>query len=438
MTEAEKAAALEHVKQAEAAVWTIPDVPADTALRPIARATIVGAGTMGGGIAMSFANAGIPVKVVDLDQAALERGFGRIRGNYANTVAKGKLTQEAMDQRMALLTPTTDIEAVADADIVIEAVFERMDIKLDIFRRLDRLCRPGAILATNTSMLDIDTIAAETGRPQDVVGTHFFSPANVMRLLEIVRGEKTAKDVLATTLSVARRIGKIPVVVGVCDGFVGNRMIEPYFREAEFLVAEGATPAEVDKALTDFGLAMGPFAMSDMAGIDVRWDVAKRRPRPASERYSGLVGLLGEAGRFGQKTNAGFYRYEPGSRAPIPDPAVDAFIAQEAERQGIQRRAVSAEEIVDRCLYALVNEGADILEEGIAARSSDIDVIYVAGYGFPASRGGPMYWADQIGLKKVNTDIQKLAQDFGGHWKPSPLLARLAAEGRSFADFRRE
>jgi len=440
MTEAEKTAALEHVKQAEGAVWTIPDVPADTALRPIARATIVGAGTMGGGIAMSFANAGIPVKVVDLDQAALDRGFGRIRGNYANTVAKGKLTQEAMDQRMALLTPTTDIAAVADADIVIEAVFERMDIKLDMFRKLDRLCRPGAILATNTSMLDINTIAAETGRPQDVVGTHFFSPANVMRLLEIVRGEKTAKDVLATTLAVAKRIGKIPVVVGVCDGFVGNRMIEPYFREAEFLVAEGASPAEVDKALTEFGLAMGPFAMSDMAGVDVRWDVAKRRAalRKPGERYSWLVGHLGEAGRFGQKSGAGFYRYEKGSRAPIPDPAVDAFIAAEAERQGVKRRAVSAEEIVNRCMYALVNEGADILEEGIAARSSDIDVIYVAGYGFPASQGGPMYWADRVGLEKVNADIQKLAHDFGNHWKPSPLLARLAAEGRSFADFRRE
>jgi 3-hydroxyacyl-CoA dehydrogenase len=440
MTEAEKAAALEHVNQAEAAVWTIPDVPADTKLRPIAKATIVGAGTMGGGIAMSFANAGIPVKLVDLDQASLERGLGRIRGNYAGTVAKGKLTQEAMDQRMALLTPTTDIAAVADADIVIEAVFERMDIKRDIFRKLDRLCRPGAILATNTSMLDIDTIAAETARPQDVVGTHFFSPANVMRLLEIVRGEKTAKDVLATTLSVARRIGKIPVVVGVCDGFVGNRMIEPYFREAEFLVAEGASPAEVDKALTNFGLAMGPFAMSDMAGVDVRWDVAKRRAalRKPGERYSWLVGQLAEAGRFGQKTGAGFYRYEPGSRAPIPDPALDAVFAAEAERQGVKRRAVSAEEIVGRCMYALVNEGADILEEGIVARSSDIDVIYVAGYGFPASRGGPMYWADRVGLKKVNADIRKLAQDSGGHWQPSPLLASLAAEGRSFADFRRE
>jgi len=439
ISDTEKAAALAHVEQAERAVWTIPDVPADIPLRPVAKATIVGAGTMGGGIAMSFANAGISVKLVDLDQAALERGLGRIRGNYANTVAKGKLTQEAMDTRMGLLTPTTDIEAVADADIVIEAVFERMDIKLDIFRKLDRLAKPGAILATNTSMLDIDRIAAETGRPQDVVGTHFFSPANVMRLLEVVRGDKTAKDVLATVLSVARRIAKIPVVVGVCDGFVGNRMIEPYFREAEFLVAEGASPADVDRALTDFGLAMGPFVMGDMAGIDVRWDVAKRKAalRVPGERYSDLIDRLGEAGRFGQKTNAGFYRYEPGSRAPIPDPALNAVFVAEAERQGVRRRTISPDEIVNRCLYALVNEGADILEDEIAARAGDIDVIYVAGYGFPAYRGGPMFWADTVGLAKVHADIERLRRDFGDHWKPSPLLARLAAEGRSFADFRR-
>jgi 3-hydroxyacyl-CoA dehydrogenase len=440
VSDTEKAAALAHVEQAERAVWTIPDVPADTPLRPVARAAIIGAGTMGGGIAMSFANAGIPVNVVEVDGAALERGFDRIRGNYANSVAKGKLTQAAMDTRMGLLTPTTDIEAVADADIVIEAVFERIDIKLDIFRKLDRLARPGSILATNTSMLDIDRIAAETGRPQDVVGSHFFSPANVMRLLEVVRGEKTAKDVLATVLSVARRIAKIPVVVGVCDGFVGNRMIEPYFREAEFLVAEGAAPADVDRALTDFGLAMGPFAMGDMAGVDVRWDVVKRKAalRPAGERYSALVDRLGEAGRFGQKTNAGFYRYEPGSRVPVSDPALDAVFVAEAERQGVERRTVPAEEIVERCLYALVNEGADILGDGIAAQAGDIDVIYVAGYGFPAYRGGPMYWADTVGLKKIHTDIERLAHDFGAHWKPSPLLARLAAEGRTFADFRLE
>jgi 3-hydroxyacyl-CoA dehydrogenase len=426
--------ALVHVFFAEREVWKIPDVPADTPLRPIAKAAIIGAGTMGGGVAMSFANAGIPVDVVEVDRTALERGFGRIRGNYAGTVSKGRLTQDAMDRRMGLLTPTTDIAAVADADIVIEAVFERMDVKLDIFRKLDRLAKPGAILATNTSMLDIDRIAAETSRPQDVVGTHFFSPANVMRLLEVVRGARTGKDVLATVLSVARRIGKTPVVVGVCDGFVGNRMIEPYFREAEFLVAEGASPADVDRALTDFGLAMGPFAMADMAGVDVRWDVVKRKAalRAPDERYSTLVDQLGEAGRFGQKTNAGFYRYEPGSRAPIPDPAIDALFIAEAERQCVRRRPISPEEIVNRCMYALINEGADILEDGIAARASDIDVIYVAGYGFPAYRGGPMFWADMVGLPKVHADIARLAGEFGDHWRPSPLLAKLAAHGGRF------
>jgi 3-hydroxyacyl-CoA dehydrogenase len=437
MTEPEaQSPALKHVAQAEREVWTIPDVPADTKLRSIGKAAIVGAGTMGGGISMSFVNAGIPVTLIDVDAAGLERGLGRIRDNYAVSVSKGRISQEAMDERIALLRPTTDIATVADADIVIEAVFERLDLKLDVFRRLDRLARPGAILATNTSMLDVNRIAAETGRPEDVVGLHFFSPANVMRLLEIVRGARTAKDVLATVLAMARTIRKIPVVVGVCDGFVGNRMIEPYFREAEFLVAEGASPAEVDRALTDYGLAMGPFAMSDMAGVDVRWEVAKRlQPlKPPAERYSNLVGLLGEAGRFGQKTGAGFYRYAPGSRTPIPDPAIDQFILADAARQGVERRTVAPEEIVKRCLYALVNEGANILDEGIAARAGDIDVIYVNGYGFPANRGGPMYAADQIGLKTIHAEIEEFRRTFGDHWRPSRLLARLAQEGRSFGN----
>ena len=427
--------ALNHVAHAEQAVWTVPDVPADTPQRPIHRAAIVGAGTMGGGIAMSFANAGLPVTLIDVDQASLDRGLGRIRQNYAGTVAKGRLTQADMDARMALLAPTTDIAAAAQADIIIEAVFERMDLKLDIFRKLDALAKPGAILATNTSMLDVNRIAAETKRPEDVVGLHFFSPANVMRLLEVVRGATTAKDVLATVLPLARAIKKIPVVVGVCDGFVGNRMIEPYFREAEFLVAEGASPAEVDKALTDWGLAMGPFAMSDMAGIDVRWDVAKRKAtlRPSGERYSDLIARLSELGRFGQKTSAGFYRYEPGSRAPIPDPAVDAIIVEEAARQGVERRPIAPDEIVKRCLYALVNEGAYIVEEGIAARPGDIDVVYINGYGFPAARGGPMFAADTIGLDKVYADIEGFRARFGDHWRPSRLLARLAEEGRTFA-----
>ena len=431
-----KAAALDHVARAEQAVWTIPGVPTDMAVRPLESAAIVGTGTMGGGIAMSLANAGIPVTVIDVDGASLERGLSRIHRNYAGTVAKGRLSQAAMDGRMSLIVPATDLAAAAGADIVIEAVFERMDLKLEIFRRLDALAKPGAVLATNTSMLDVNRIAAETKRPQDVVGLHFFSPANVMRLLEVVRGEKTANDVLATVMSLCRAIRKIPVVVGVCDGFVGNRMIEPYFRETEFLVAEGATPAEVDRALTDYGFAMGPFAMSDMAGVDVRWDVAKRRAalRQPGERYSDLVGRLGALGRFGQKTGAGFYRYEPGSRTPIPDPSLDGVFAEEAARQGVARRRIEPDEIVKRCLYALVNEGADILAEGIAARSGDIDVIYLNGYGFPADRGGPMFAADQIGLDVVNAEIEGFRVQFGNHWRPSRLLAELAGHGKTLSD----
>ena len=421
--------ALVHIFFADREVWKIPDVPATTLPRPIRKAAIVGAGTMGGGIAMSFANAGIPVTVIDVDQDSLDRGFARMRENYASTVAKGRLSQAEMDGRLSRLSSSDSLGSVADADIVIEAVFERMDLKLDIFRKLDALAKPGAILATNTSMLDIDRIAAETSRPEDVVGLHFFSPANVMRLLEVVRGEKTADDVLASVMALSRAIKKIPVVVGVCDGFVGNRMIEPYFREAEFLLAEGATPAQVDRALTDYGFAMGPFAMADMAGVDVRWDVVKRQAqlREPGTRYSHLVERLGRLGRFGQKTGAGFYRYEAGSRSPIPDPSLEAMFEEEAARQGVERRRIEPEEIVARCLYALVNEGADILDEGIAARAGDIDVIYVNGYGFPAYRGGPMFAAELIGLDKVYSEIQGFRERFGEHWRPSPLLGRLAA-----------
>jgi 3-hydroxyacyl-CoA dehydrogenase len=436
LPDAETAAALDHVQRAERAVWTIPDVPAGTPLRPTRSAAIIGAGTMGGGIAMSFANAGIPVTVIDVDAASLDRGIGRVRQNYEISVAKGRLDSDTMNRRMALIRPATDLSAVADVDIVIEAVFENLDLKLDIFGKLDRLAKPGAILATNTSMLDVNRIAAATSRPDDVVGLHFFSPANVMRLLEVVRAGKTAKDVLASVLALARAIKKIPVVVGVCDGFVGNRMIEPYFREAEFLVAEGASPADVDRALTGWGLAMGPFAMSDMAGVDVRALVARRKAtlRQPGERYSNLVIAVADQGRYGQKTGAGFYRYEPGSRAPIPDPSLDAVFAAEAARQGVTRRAIGPEEIVARCLYALVNEGADILAEGIAARPGDIDVVYVNGYGFPAGRGGPMYAADRIGLGRVLSDIRALRERFGDHWRPSALLADLVAQGKSFAD----
>jgi 3-hydroxyacyl-CoA dehydrogenase len=430
--------ALVHVFFAEREVWKIPDVQSSTPTRTIRKAAIIGTGTMGGGISMSFVNAGIPVTVIDVDAAGLDRGFGRIRDNYAISVSKGRMSQAAMDERMALLHPTTDIAAIAEADIIIEAVFERMDVKLDIFQKLDRLAKPGAILATNTSMLDVNRIAAVTKRPEDVVGLHFFSPANVMRLLEVVRGATTAKDVLATVMVLSRTIKKIPVVVGVCDGFVGNRMVEPYFREAEFLVAEGASPAEVDRALTDYGFAMGPFAMSDLAGVDVRWEVAKRRNalRDPDERYSDLVGLLGTAGRFGQKTGAGFYRYEPSSRKPIPDPAIDGLIAAEAKRQGVTRRSIQSGEIVKRCLYALVNEGADILEEGIALRSGDIDIVYVNGYGFPAYRGGPMFAAELIGLDRVYSEIEEFRRTLGGHWRPSRLLARLAQERKMFGQVR--
>ena len=416
----------------------VPGVDPATPARAIHRAAIVGAGTMGGGIAMSHANAGIPVTLIDVDQASLERGLGRIRANYAATVAKGKLEQAEMDRRMALIQPATDIAAAAGADIVIEAVFERMDLKLEIFAKLDRVMQPGAILASNTSMLDVDAIAAATSRPQDVVGTHFFSPANVMRLLEVVRGKATAPAILAATLALGWRIGKVPVVVGVCDGFVGNRMLEPYFRESDFLLAEGATPEQVDAALSEFGLAMGPCAMLDMAGVDVRWDVVKRKAqeRQPGQRHSELIERLGEAGRFGQKTGAGWYRYDKGDRTPKPDPALLPVLEAESRRQGVARRGVTAREITERCLYGLVNEGADILQEGIALRGGDIDLVYLHGYGFPAWRGGPMQWADEVGLAVIVAAIDRFQKELGSHWQVSPLLRRLASEGGSLANYR--
>jgi 3-hydroxyacyl-CoA dehydrogenase len=430
--------ALQHMFFAERDVWKVPGVTAATPARPIRKVAVIGAGTMGGGIAMNFVNAGIPVTLVEQEQAALDRGLDRIRGNYAVTVSKGKMTQEAMDARMALFTPTTELALVADADLVIEAVFERMDVKLGVFAKLDKIAKKGAVLGTNTSTLDINQIAASTSRPQDVVGLHFFSPANVMRLLEIVRGAQTAPDVLATALDMAKRIRKIAAVVGVCDGFVGNRMLNPYLREAEFLVAEGASPAEVDKALTDWGLAMGPFAMLDVAGNDVRWDVVKRMAADLKpgERFSNLVDDLGRMGRFGQKTGAGWYRYEPGSRAPIPDSSLEPLFEAEAKRQGIKRRTdITADEIVRRCLWGLVNEGADILQEGIALRGSDIDIVYCNGYGFPAWRGGPMHYADAVGLKSVVADIDGFRKTHGAHWQVSPLLRRLADEGRKLGGY---
>jgi 3-hydroxyacyl-CoA dehydrogenase len=428
--------ALIHAFFAEREAMNIPDVPASTPTRLIKTAAVIGAGTMGGGIAMNFANAGIPVTVIETTDEALSRGLGVVRNNYAATVAKGRLDQAAMDRRIGLIKGTLDLAAVREADVVVEAVFEEMAIKKELFARLDTLAKPGAVLASNTSTLDINVIAAQTSRPQDVIGTHFFSPANVMRLLEIVRGAETAKDVIATTMRLAKTLGKVPVLVRVCDGFVGNRMIFQYSREAEFLLEEGALPGQVDKALTDWGFAMGPFAMSDMAGNDVGWRIRKQAAasRPNDRRYSHLADLVCEKGRFGQKTGAGWYRYERGSRTPLPDPEVEALITAESKRLGMARQPISDEEIIKRTIYALVNEGAKLLEEGIALRPGDIDVIYLTGYGFPAWRGGPMFYADTVGLANVYADVKRFHETHGFFWRPAPLLEKLAREGKRFAD----
>jgi 3-hydroxyacyl-CoA dehydrogenase len=428
--------ALRHAFFAERQASKIPDVPEDTATRPVQKAAVIGAGTMGGGIAMNFANAGIPVTLIDTTQEALDRGLERIRGNYAATVSKGRLTQTDMDQRMGLIHGNINLGKAADADIVIEAVFERMDVKQDLFRKLDGFVQPGAILATNTSTLDVDQIAASTTRPQDVIGTHFFSPANVMRLLEVVRGKKTAKDVLATTMKLAKTLKKVAVVSGVCDGFIGNRMLEKYGQQSLFLLDEGASPQQVDAALTRWGMAMGPFTMYDMAGNDIGWEIRKRRYQERPDFvYSRIADRVCEQGRFGQKTGKGFYKYEAGNRKPIPDPAVDEILSQYRNEIKVTPRKISDEEIVERCIYALVNEGARILEEGIALRASDIDMVYLTGYGFPPYRGGPMFYADTVGLSKVVTAIQGFQKGYRGEqWKPAPLLVKLAKEARRFND----
>jgi 3-hydroxyacyl-CoA dehydrogenase len=434
LVEGPESKALRHMFFAERQTTKIPDVPEDTAVREIAKAAIIGAGTMGGGIAMSFANAGIPVTVVETSQEALDRGLGKIRDNYAATVSKGRLVQSDMDKRMALIHGTLNMGQIGDADIVIEAVFERMDVKQDLFRKLDGIVKQGAILATNTSTLDVDRIAAATTRPEEVIGTHFFSPANVMRLLEVVRGKKTAKDVLATTMKLGKRLKKVPVVSGVCDGFIGNRMLEKYGQQALFLIDEGASPQQVDGALQKWGMAMGPFAMYDMAGQDIGWEIRKRRYQERPDFvYSRVADRICELGRFGQKTGKGFYRYEAGSRKPLPDPEVDKIIASYRAEIGIKPRAISDDEIVQRCIYALVNEGAYILEEGIALRASDIDMVYLTGYGFPPYRGGPMFYADTVGLDNVLRSIQQFQQGYqGAQWKPAPLLAKLASQGKRF------
>jgi len=425
-----------HVFFAEREVAKVPGLPKDVAQREIRSAAVIGAGTMGGGIAMNFANAGIPVTLLELNREALDRGLAVVRKNYEATASKGRLTAADVEQRMGLIRPTTDYADIAQADVVIEAVFENMDVKKEVFRKLDAVCKPGAILATNTSTLDVDEIASVTQRPQDVIGMHFFSPANVMRLLENVRGRKTADDVIATVMNLSRRIGKIGVLVGVCDGFVGNRMLHQRTREAMFLVEEGARPEQIDKVLYDFGFPMGPFAMADMAGLDVGYKVREERRKAGKveKRDSRWIDQIVEMGRHGQKTGAGIYRYQDG-RTPLPDPEIQELIARCAREAGVTQRAIGDQEILERCLYPMVNEGAKILEEGIAARALDIDIIWINGYGFPAYRGGPMFWADQIGLKNIVAAYRRYAEQFGAHyWTPAPLLEKLASEGKGFYD----
>ncbi len=436
LVEGNESKALRHMFFAERQTSKIPDVPEDTPLRPIRSAAVIGAGTMGGGIAMNFANAGIPVSMMDVTQEAVDKGFKKIKDNYASTVSKGRLKQEEMDKRISLIKTTTKIEDAKDADIVIEAVFERMDVKQDMFRKLDAVMKQGAILATNTSTLDVDAIAAVTKRPQDVIGTHFFSPANVMRLLEVVRGAKTAKDVLATTMKLGKQIKKVPVVSGVCDGFIGNRMVEKYGQQSLFLIDEGCSPQQVDAAAYKWGMAMGPLAMGDMAGLDIGWEIRKRRyvERP-NFVYSKVGDKIAELGRYGQKTGKGWYRYDLPNRTPLPDPEVEKIISGYRKEINIKTRAITDDEIVERLIYALVNEAAYILEEGIALRASDIDMVYLTGYGFPMYRGGPMFYADTVGLKNVLNSIQKFQSGYqGAVWKPAPLLVKLANEGRRFND----
>lgn len=429
--------ALVHSFFAERQAGKINDLPADVKPRPIKTAAVIGGGTMGVGIALSFANAGVPVKLLEINDDALQRGLQRARDTYAASVKRGSLTEEAMAQRLALIAGVTDYAALADVDVVVEAVFEEMGVKQQVFEQLDAVCKPGAILASNTSSLDLDAIAAFTKRPEDVVGLHFFSPANVMRLLEVVRGEKTSHEVLATAMAIGKKLKKVSVVVGVCDGFVGNRMVFQYGREAEFLLEEGATPQQVDGALRNFGMAMGPFAMRDLSGLDIGQAIRKRQRAtlPAHLDFPTVSDKLCEAGMLGQKTGAGYYRYEPGNRTPQENPELAPMLEAASREKGIERQTLDEQYIVERCIFALVNEGAKILEEGIAQRSSDIDVIYLNGYGFPAFRGGPMFYADSVGLDTVLARVKELHARCGDWWKPAPLLEKLAAEGRTFTEW---
>jgi len=435
----EQSKSLIHVFFSEREAAKIPDIPKQTNAVPIHSAAVVGAGTMGGGIAMVLANAGIPVLLKEVDRAALDRGLATIQSNYANSVRRGRFSEQVAEERLKRITPTLAYDDFSNVDLVIEAVFEGMALKKEVFKELDRVCKPCAILASNTSTLSIDEIATATSRPESVIGTHFFSPANVMRLLEIVRGKASSKEVVATCMQLSKTLGKVGVLVGNCRGFVGNRMFGPYRREAQFLVEEGAGIEAVDQALSDFGMAMGPLATGDLAGLDVGWRIRKeyRHLEVPGIRQPFLEDRLCELGRYGQKTRAGWYKYDDQRRAS-PDPAVGELIRKWIAEAGIVQRQISAAEITDRCLYALVNEGARILEEGIALRPSDIDIIYINGYGFPAHRGGPMWYADAVGLQQVYARVSEFHRQHGEIWQPAPLLKQLAQQGKKFAEFRRE
>ena len=435
-----ESAAMRHIFFAERLAAKIKDLPKDTATRDISKVAIIGGGTMGGGIAMCFAGVGIPVVLVEVDDEALERGLGIIRKNYSITVQKGKLSEDKMEQLISTISGTTNYDDIADVDLVIEAVFENLDLKKEIFAKLDSVCKAGAILATNTSYQDVDAIAAATGRPEDVVGMHFFSPANVMKLLEVVRGDRTADDALATAMAIGKKIGKVCALSGVCYGFIGNRMLGGYGREAQMLLLDGCTPAQVDSALEKFGMAMGPLAMGDLAGLDVGYKARQARmDLPDDPKLYRMGTLLVEMGRFGQKTGSGFYTYDPETRRRQSDPEIESLIKTEAAKLDVEQRDVTEDEILARCFYPLINEGAKILQEGIAQRPSDIDVVYVFGYAFPVAKGGPMFYADQVGLKNVYDKICEFRDRYGEqYWQPAPLLEQLAKEGKTFAAWDRE
>ena len=435
-----ESAAMRHIFFAERQAAKIKDLPKGTATRDIKKVAIIGGGTMGGGIAMCFAGVGIPVVLVEVDDAALERGLGIIRKNYSITVQKGKLSEDKMERLISTISGTTDYDDIADVDLVIEAVFENLNLKTEIFAKLDSVCKAGAILATNTSYQDVDAIAAATGRPQDVVGMHFFSPANVMKLLEVVQGDRTADDALATAMAIGKKIGKVCALSGVCYGFIGNRMLGGYGREAQMLLLDGCTPTQVDSALERFGMAMGPLAMGDLAGLDVGYKAREARTDlPDDPKLYRMGTLLVEMGRFGQKTGSGFYTYDPETRRRQSDPEIESLIKTEATKLGVEQREVTEDEILARCFYPLINEGAKILEEGIAQRPSDIDVVYVFGYAFPVAKGGPMFYADQVGLKNVYDKICEFRDRYGEqYWQPAPLLEQLAKEGKTFAEWDRE